>query len=198
MPLEYQEDDDSYNCWNSPLIDGCPKSCELVGPNPVNWTHIHTKHELETCDKDLLFDINVQGAANGHGIIRTCTLDAVSKRVQTSAVAATSIQGRSDALEMVASDQRPTDTARNLTMSNACGARQSTVSVILSGGPRLFTSSAENGTRAVNQLADISSTALPVARPYFLPKLAQLFRVYTLEVISRWTVLVTFCWIPCT
>ncbi|KAM0323764.1 hypothetical protein ACHAQA_008701 [Verticillium albo-atrum] len=43
----------------SPLIRGCPKPCDLVGPNPSNWTVVHHQAELVSCEAAMIFDFNV-------------------------------------------------------------------------------------------------------------------------------------------
>lgn len=62
--------------WSTPLVDGCPKLCSVVGSNPSNWTHVHDQKLLARCEEPFLFSLNVQNDPDQFATIRTCALKA--------------------------------------------------------------------------------------------------------------------------
>ena len=46
--------------YNGQYADSCPELCATSGPNPSNWTHIHSLENLKSCTQTVLFDVNVQ------------------------------------------------------------------------------------------------------------------------------------------
>lgn len=47
-----------------PFVDPCPPTCDSLGSDPFNWTHIHHVDKLGLCSQPLLFDLNVQNPVN--------------------------------------------------------------------------------------------------------------------------------------
>uniref|UniRef100_A0A0P0BVC1 chitinase n=1 Tax=Hypocrella siamensis TaxID=696354 RepID=A0A0P0BVC1_9HYPO len=141
-----------HDTWGTPLVNGCPKPCAATGPDPLNWTQVHSKHQLWRCDEDLLFDMNIYGAADGRGVIRTCSLRRAFETSSTPVMSELDASRRQNFQNMTGlASKRATS---NLTISHGCGAHLSTVPVILSASNKLFSSPGENGTRAAKHLAD--------------------------------------------
>ncbi|KAJ3499458.1 hypothetical protein NLG97_g299 [Lecanicillium saksenae] len=42
--------------------DDCPGLCETLGPDPNKWTHLHRLDDLASCNRSVLFDLNVHNS----------------------------------------------------------------------------------------------------------------------------------------
>lgn len=58
--------------FTGPLVQDCPRLCHTVGHDPANWTHIHDLEDLVSCDKPLLFDLNIHNDLSQRPTVRTC------------------------------------------------------------------------------------------------------------------------------
>jgi chitinase len=59
----------------------CPNTCSGAGPNPGNWTFIHSLNKLSQCNETILFDLNLFNSVNDsqtHNTLRSCAVDDVS------------------------------------------------------------------------------------------------------------------------
>lgn len=57
--------------YNGQYADDCPELCSNAGASPSNWTHIHTIKELQSCNKTILFDVNLQALVDDHETVIT-------------------------------------------------------------------------------------------------------------------------------
>lgn len=58
--------------YTSPLINGCPQTCQIASADPSNWAHIHQLDDLSSCKEQLLFDFNIYNDLSLPTTIRTC------------------------------------------------------------------------------------------------------------------------------
>ncbi|MBE3045682.1 LysM peptidoglycan-binding domain-containing protein [Candidatus Bathyarchaeota archaeon] len=57
-------------------FDPCPVGCEVAGPDPANWTHLHGRPAMMRCDEPMLFDTAIHTPIDDprvHITFRTCT-----------------------------------------------------------------------------------------------------------------------------
>lgn len=116
--------------WTTPLVNGCPKLCDVVGSNPTNWTHIHDQADLSKCDQPLLFDLNVQNAYARYTTIRTCALTqggSMEKR-RAMPLAKKEDQSPVDATDLDAVEEF-------IASSDSCGATKADIQTSASVGP---------------------------------------------------------------
>jgi chitinase len=132
-------------------LSRCPLSCDVVGPNPSNWTYYHDFNNVINCNQTLLLELNVHNDVidqNTHLSYRSC---AVSSQSFASANT-TTISKRNDIHKRTHISKRQllsfnTTTVTNLTVTNT------TVSSNVSADPSSNSCSDQNA--AVPALSDI-------------------------------------------
>ncbi|RHZ55467.1 hypothetical protein CDV55_101207 [Aspergillus turcosus] len=97
---------DSYN---GQYADNCPSLCADAGPSAANWTNIHHLRDLESCDKTVLFGLNIQNSVADPNTILTIPA-CVASQGQTYEAAASP-------------DVPQQQSQRNLVVAESCGAK---------------------------------------------------------------------------
>ncbi|KUM66694.1 hypothetical protein ACN42_g386 [Penicillium freii] len=147
----------------SPLINGCPRSCTLVGPDPGNWTWITRQNDLIKCDQPLLFDFQVGNEPSSHAVVRSCALsEALLKRSLSPYV------NHASWAHVDTSDLDAVDEA--LTVSNSCGASQQTTTVSVQLGAAGAVKFSDDAKSAVNNLASYMTNAASCGSTILLAK----------------------------
>ncbi|OBT38806.1 hypothetical protein VE00_11107 [Pseudogymnoascus sp. WSF 3629] len=128
----------------------CPALCSQAGPNPANWTHIHSVSDLISCDETVLFDLNVQNDINGPESIltlRACVAEG-DHSFEFSSQDVLQAQEEKDNADGQNSTQA-------LLVSTSCGAKTSEISVTaqLGGSAELSKKSSTSSPPKVNDVA---------------------------------------------
>ncbi|EFQ99545.1 killer toxin alpha/beta [Nannizzia gypsea CBS 118893] len=134
----------------SPLVDGCPATCQITGPDPANWTHVHDQADLVDCKLPLLFDFNFHNEPTKFPTIRTCTAEGDVPRRQVTQMSNLSSAGniKPDNLNGI---------ERLIATSESCGAKVTGTKSSLSTGPAGALKSAKNVAAAAGILAKYAS-----------------------------------------
>ncbi|KAH7080580.1 hypothetical protein BKA63DRAFT_591192 [Paraphoma chrysanthemicola] len=114
--------------WSTPLVDGCPKLCTVVGPDPSNWTHVHDQQLISKCEEPLLLSINVQNEPSRFNTYPYKRQD--------------------NGLPSNSSTTQPIGST-----GDACGAYKSRIKAVLSCGPPGVIAAGSNATAAVDALS---------------------------------------------
>ncbi|KAM5436561.1 hypothetical protein MferCBS31731_005839 [Microsporum ferrugineum] len=140
--------------WSTPLVNGCPKPCSIVGPDPSNWTHAYGESIFSGCKLPLLFDLNIYNEESRNPTIRTCSANAkgpVTRRSDSS-MPATGRHNQS----MGDKGVDPSDleaVAMSIASSDSCGGQKSTIKAVFTTGPAML----EPGDEVVSAVGLLSS-----------------------------------------
>ncbi|KAH7128640.1 hypothetical protein B0J11DRAFT_431313 [Dendryphion nanum] len=145
--------------WSTPLVDGCPKLCSVVGSNPSNWTHVHDQKLLARCEEPFLFSLNVQNDPDQFATIRTCALKAgkaeskrqyidtiVYKRQQEANYTRIDVTNLEKVEQQIASS------------GDSCGAYKSSAKAVLTVGPAGVVKAGSDAAAAAISLASYLKT----------------------------------------
>ncbi|CAM1501398.1 Fc.00g105600.m01.CDS01 [Cosmosporella sp. VM-42] len=119
-PVPPIKDIETEDAISTPLTDGCPQPCQLVGSDPSKWTQIHSQDELSGCDQPLLFNLNVQNPPSEFATMQVCSSESTTSTTPT----------RRDQLSPV----EPRAAEESVSISENCGAGTATITTSISFG----------------------------------------------------------------
>ncbi|KAF4980645.1 hypothetical protein FZEAL_3394 [Fusarium zealandicum] len=122
---------------SSPLTQGCPQPCSIAGPDPANWTQIHSHDELSRCELPMLFALNVENSYSEFATLYTC-------------VTSTTTETRRDQVSPV----EPRAAESSVSLASNCGAEQATIKTSSSFGPSGSLQSGSDVAAASDLLAE--------------------------------------------
>ncbi|KAF4433816.1 hypothetical protein F53441_13735 [Fusarium austroafricanum] len=122
---------------SSPLTEGCPQACKIAGPDPANWTQIHSLEELSGCTLPMLFALNVENDYDEAATLYTCITATGSKTTRD---------------EGSRVEARAAETS--VSLASNCGAEKATVKTSSSFGRAGTLRSGNNIANAAGLLAD--------------------------------------------
>lgn len=111
------------------LENGCPRACQMAGPDPANWTYLHDQQDLLGCDGPLLFDFNVKNEPTRYTAVRACIMADGSTFSPSSGISSASLARR------VATNVYDLEAVEQLiASSDSCGAQKTTSKAYVSVG----------------------------------------------------------------
>ncbi|KJZ77005.1 hypothetical protein HIM_03326 [Hirsutella minnesotensis 3608] len=122
--------------WALPLQDGCPLSCDTAGPRPTEWTRLYQQDHLLRCKKPLLFDFNIQYAADNGTTFRACAAGLDNKAALRGLPrrSLSSIDGVASKITTLMNRTAEDTSLQSPVPSNSCGAFTSTVKASVQAG----------------------------------------------------------------
>lgn len=125
------------NSYNGQYVDNCPSLCVDAGPSQTNWTHFHHLRDLESCNRTVLFDLNIQSSVADPDTtftIRTC------------------VAGEGQAYEAATSPKVPQQQSQSdLVVSSNCGAKVARTSL----NPQINVSKPSNASSTGPRIDDV-------------------------------------------
>lgn len=95
--------------------DDCPGLCEKLGPDPSKWTQLHRLDDLSSCNRSVIFDLNVHNSVDDPNTVLTIRA-CVSTGSET-------YDTRSQILSREEASAQDASAQDDLIISNGCGAK---------------------------------------------------------------------------